>query len=346
MVGECHKEKVHCRYGCSLCGCGGCIYNNYIRAVHVKAVGDILLDRGVKKYLEKYGYDYPYSWIQEEIKASDIAVANLECPITDSRQAVLKYSHLIFKGNEANAGALKTAGFDVLNLANNHTMDYEREGLLDTIKILNDLEVLPVGAGAARSKARKPVYVRTMGKTIGFLSYSIFPTEGFIYDENKADVARVDTESLSAEVEAAKSRCDFLVVQFHWGIKFDNYPTADQKQLAHTAIENGADMVLGHHPHVLQGVEIYEDKPVFYSLGNFVFDKQIPPGTDETLLVDVSIKGRDWTEVRLIPVMIKECRPELAKGKDAERILEKLRVYSKDYGTDIQIADGTGYIFR
>lgn len=319
-------------------------YYYYIKPVHIIAVGDILLDRGVSEYLEENGYDYPYTDIKKEVIKADIAIANLECPLTDNESPVLKRPELIFRGSRLNVAALKGAGFDLLNLANNHTMDQGREGLIETIKVLEGSGIRPLGAGLNRSEARKPVFIEKGKTRIGFLGYSDFPPEGYMYDENKADVARPDMKSLGEEVKAAREQCDFLVVSFHWGKEFDCYPGDSQREMAHAAVDSGAGMIIGHHPHVLQSVEEYKGALIFYSLGNFVFDRQLPRGTDESVIIDIVVDGGKWKEVRIVPVRIEDCKPVIVKDRAAELILDKYEAYSRDYGVNIDINDSIGCI--
>ncbi|HWQ31129.1 MAG TPA: CapA family protein, partial [Negativicutes bacterium] len=315
--------------------------------IHILAAGDILLDRGVDKYLDEYGYDYPYKDIREEIRKADIAFGNLECPLTGKGEAVLKKRQdLIFRGNVQNSLALYSAGFDLLNLANNHSMDQGREGLLDTVKVLEAEGIRTLGAGTSRNEARKPVFIEKRGIRAGFLGYSDFPPEGYIYAEGKADVARPDLKTLGEEVRAAAGECDLLVVSFHWGKEFDHYPGKTQQELAHEAINNGADIIIGHHPHVLQSIEKYKGKLIIYSLGNFVFDRQLPQGTNETAVVDISFDRSGWKKVRVIPVSIVDCKPEIAEGQEAAAILDKYKTYSSGYGVNMKVVGGAGYIGR
>lgn len=321
------------------------LYYNYEKPIHILTAGDILLDRGVDKYLDEYGYDYPYKDIREEIRKADIAFANLECPLTGKGEAVLKKRQdLIFKGNVHNSQALFGAGFDLLNLANNHSMDQGRAGLLDTIEVLGDAGIRILGAGTSRNEAHKPVFIEKRGIKAGFLGYSDFPPEGYIYAEGKADVARPDLKTLGAEVRAAAEECDLLIVSFHWGKEFDHYPGKMQLELAHGAIDNGADIVIGHHPHVLQSMEEYKGKLIFYSLGNFIFDRQLPKGTDETVVIDISADRSGWTKARIIPVRIVDCKPVIAEGQEAVGILDRYKSYSGSYGEDMEVVDGAGYI--
>ncbi len=306
--------------------------------------GDILLDRGVRTELDKQGYDYPYQKAKDIISRADIAYANLECPLTHRGTPVLKDRKIIFRGDVENGSALKRAGFDVLNLANNHAMDYGYEGIADTITGLTDLGIYTPGGGTDRQEARKPVFIEKRGCVIGFLGYSVFPPEGYISFASRPDTARIDYETLETEISAAGEQCNFLVVSFHWGNEFDFYPEDSQKKLAHTAIDSGADLVIGHHPHVLQGVERYKDRLIFYSLGNFVFDRQIQEGTDESIMLDIRIEDDQWKKARIIPVRVIDCQPRPVKGSDAEYILSRLKLYSEGMNTDISVTGGIGHI--
>ncbi len=313
--------------------------------VSIMFAGDILLDRGVGDAIEKNGKYYPYGEIKKILQQADISAANLECPLTERGIPSLKNRHLVFRADTGNAYALKDAGFDLLNLANNHAMDYGHTGLDDTLNALKKVGIMTVGAGLDSAAARQPVFIEKNGLKLGFLGYSTFPGEGYFYFSDRPDVCRADVSCLSEEINRAREKCDILVVSFHWGKEFDFYPSADQQELAHLAVDGGADIVIGHHPHVLQGVEEYKDRLIFYSLGNFVFDRQIPEGTDETVMVCISVTGDGISSAEIIPVMINSCRPEEAGGESATYVLERMKLYSKRFGTAIEIKGDRGYIF-
>ncbi|MEW9124903.1 MAG: CapA family protein [Thermotaleaceae bacterium] len=308
------------------------------------AAGDILLDRGVRKCIEGNGFDYPYLKVQEYFQKGDISFANLECPLTSGGSGVLKDRALIFKGDVENARVLKNVGFTILNLANNHTLDYASEGLRNTLEALEANGIQSLGAGINAQEAREPVFIKVKGTTIGFLGYSQFPSEGYLYFSDRPEVARVDQALMSKEIQRAKEKCDFLVLSFHWGKEYDFYPSELQKNLAHHAVESGADLILGHHPHVLQSIEQYQGKLIFYSLGNFVFDRQIQPGTDETVILSVKINKGKWLEATLTPVKIIDCQPTPVAGKEGEKILKDLQRYSQGRNSLMTIGDEKGYI--
>jgi len=315
----------------------------YSEKIELCVVGDILLDRGVAEKIQD-DYDYPYRKVKKVLEKADITLGNLECPITSGGTPALKRPIITFKADPKSAEAIKKAGFDVLNLANNHTMDYGIEGIINTMNTLDYADINFIGAGLNYKEARKPSYIQKKGCRIGFLGYSVFPPEGYISLADTPDVAKVDVDTLEDEVKSAKENCDFLIVSFHWGKEYEFYAGKMQKNLAHIVIDNGGDIVIGHHPHVLQGIEAYKNGLIFYSLGNFVFDRQIQSGTDETIIVNFKIKDRKLEGAEIIPVKIRDCQPHIAVDKEAEYILKRLKMYSAGMNTKINIQNCIGYI--
>lgn len=311
--------------------------------IRISICGDILLDRGVKTQIKSNGVNYPYQGVRNILKKSDAVIGNLECPITQKSSPVFKDKKLVFRADVPNAAALKAAGFSILCLANNHSMDQNSEGLMDTMKNLNTVGIMTVGAGLNREDANKPLFFNLSGSTIGILSFSHFPAEGYFFFENKPDVAHVN-ENIEKNVREAKSKCDFLIVTLHWGKEFNNFPSEHQIELAHSLIDNGADVIAGHHPHVLQGIEKYKDKLIFYSLGNFVFDKQIFKGTDETVIFNLTLNKNLLKQAEIIPIRIIKAQPQKLVGKDAEELISKLQKYSRDMGTEITFEKDSWYV--
>ncbi|MDF2672021.1 MAG: hypothetical protein K0R09_286 [Clostridiales bacterium] len=298
--------------------------------VIISFTGDILLDRDVRKKILQEGKEYPYEYAKDILNKSDIVYGNLECPLLNEGTPTIKRRELIFKGDESNSIVLKEAGYSILNLANNHAMDYGSDGLLNTINVLKDSSIKWLGGGTDNESSHKPVFISKNGIKVGFLGYSIFPPEGYVYLEDKPDIARYSKRLTPVDIKKAKSQCDFLVVTFHWGKEFSYYPSDLQRSAAHLAINSGCDMVIGHHPHVLQGIENYRGKSIFYSLGNFIFDKQVPPGTDESIILNIRIDRNGVVDSEIIPVRIKNCQPMPVYGEDAEYILDRIKLYSKE----------------
>lgn len=276
--------------------------------ITISLTGDIMLSRGVQRYLEEYGYDYPYEDVSELFLQDDLTIGNLECPITDNGNNANKAKRFLFKADKDNAAALKRAGFDCLNLANNHTMDYMSSGLHDTMACLDEQGLAYVGA-SENAALKKPYIFEKHGIRVGVLAYSALPAEGYFFNKDKPTIQYISTMDFSGmEEDIAEAECDFLIIYFHWGIEYQPYKSDTQELIAKKAIDSGADFVVGAHPHVLQEPELYKDKYIYYSLGNFIFDKQIPPGTDETLILQLTLDHQGLVSVKEIPAVIKKGR--------------------------------------
>lgn len=276
--------------------------------ITISLTGDIMLSRGVQRYLEEYGYDYPYEDVSELFLQDDLTIGNLECPITDNGNNANKAKRFLFKADKDNAAALKRAGFDCLNLANNHTMDYMSSGLHDTMACLDEQGLAYVGA-SENADLKKPYIFEKNGISVGVLAYSALPAEGYFFNKDKPTIQYISTMDFSGmEEDIAEAECDFLIIYFHWGIEYQPYKSDTQELIAKKAIDSGADFVVGAHPHVLQEPELYKDKYIYYSLGNFIFDKQIPPGTDETMILQLTLDHQGLVSVKEIPAVIKKGR--------------------------------------
>ena len=303
----------------------------------ISIVGDVMLDRGVARVMDKMGYCYPYEKVSEIFQRDDITLGNLECPITSSENPVLKKRVIVFQADTENAKELKKAGFDILSLANNHSMDQRSSGLKDTIELLTAQGITTVGAGKNHEKARAPVFKEVKGVKIGILGYSVFPPEGFVWSRDDYDSARIDRQSIKNEVSSAKEKCDFLIVTVHWGNEYENYPSEMQRDVAHIMVDGGADLIAGHHPHVLQGIEKYMDRYIFYSLGNFIFDRQIPRGTGISAILQMDVSKSGCENINIIPVKIENAQPSPVDGAEKDHIFERFMLYSKGMGADEEL---------
>lgn len=286
-------------------------------SVSFAAVGDITFGRGVGRMMAVYGFDYPYRRVKPVLKQADLVLANLETPITDRGRRVKK--KINFRGDPAALPALKDAGISLVTVANNHTLDYDREGLSDTLSHLKRIGVLYTGGGEDATAAHEPLVVTRNGLRIGFLSYTTFPAYGVAKNPDTAGVAYgVSPEVIRADIEKAREQSDLVIVSFHWGYEFAPEPHSLQRSLGRHAIRAGADLVLGHHPHVLQPVERYQGKLIVYSLGNFVFDQTAPAKRKSAIFV-CRLTPDGIRDAAFLPVLIVRCQPRLIQSAGVKR---------------------------
>jgi len=273
-------------------------------------VGDIMLDRGVEYMVEKYDdgdFKFPFLKIADELKKADILFGNLEGPISDKGTKV--GSIYSFRNDPKAIEGLSYAGFDVISLANNHAFDYGREALEDTFLRLKTAGIDYVGAGFNEGEAyggSTPVIKEIEGTKIGFLAYTNLGPETWKATERNSGIAWInenDFEKIKKDIENAKSQADILIVSLHSGEEYLSELTQFQIEFSKAAIDAGANIVIGHHPHVIQRNEKYKDGWIFYSLGNFVFDQAFSEKTMQGQIVEVLIENGKIKEV--IPKEVK-----------------------------------------
>lgn len=282
--------------------------------VTLVAVGDICLANGVEKRMKQKGRGYPFATLKEQLRGADIAFGNLECVLATSGKKVPKQFH--FRGHPRGARALREAGFDVVSLANNHTLDYGKEALVETVRHLRAQGVTPVGGGRTLAEAHRPHVITVRGMKVGFLAYlGLFPPI-LPLRAKEPGIAMAYLRHIKRDIKALRPKVDFLIVSMHAGKERAPRHSSRQQQIARAAIDAGADMVIGHHPHVVQDTEIYKGKPIFYSLGNFVFDPSPSFLRDEgrgwsAMAVATLEKGKA-PQAKLVELLIVDRQPRLA----------------------------------
>lgn len=248
-------------------------------AIRFVFAGDILLSDHVLGAYHKAGsidgvVDQTY---QSVIDSSDVFMVNQEFPFSDRGTAAADKQYT-FRLPPEKVSLFQEMGIDIVTLANNHALDFGTDALLDTCATLDAAGIYRVGAGANLDEAKMPVIMDIKGKTIGFLGASrVIPVGSWnATSTSPGMLTTYDPTVLIEEIKKAREICDFVIVYVHWGIERDEYPQDYQRTMARQYIDAGADMVIGSHPHVLQGMEYYNGKPIIYSLGNFVFGSSIP----------------------------------------------------------------------
>ncbi|HVS79904.1 MAG TPA: CapA family protein [Candidatus Paceibacterota bacterium] len=263
--------------------------------------GDIMLSRAIGSLMAENGFDFPYARLDGTIRDADIAFANLETPV--STRGANVGSIYSFRSDPASLAGLKNAGFDVVSMANNHIWDYGRDAFLDTISNLDDAGLKHAGGGATFADAHAPALVRAKGHTVALLAYTKLVPPFLSGNDSAPAVAYPDPTQIAADIAAAKKEgADIVIVSFHWGTEYSTTHDAAQEALAHAAIDAGALIVMGHHPHVAEEIERYKGGLIMYSLGNFVFDQNFSADTSHGLLMRVVADGKGIESVEPLEV--------------------------------------------
>jgi poly-gamma-glutamate synthesis protein (capsule biosynthesis protein) len=276
------------------------------------------------------GPAYPFDLVRPLFEGADLVVGNMEGTFTD--RGVPLQKQYTFRTTPAVASGLAAAGFDAVSLANNHATDFGTTSLEDTLAALTEAGVPAFGAGAGAAAAEAPLVLRTAdGARVAFVGFSDIG-EVLWAKGDQSGVARADAERIGRAVQAARAEADYVVLFVHWGAEYTHAPTDRQRALARAAVEAGADLVLGAHPHVLQPCERIEDGLVLYSLGNFVFDLyagelvSLGEGPFQSAVAHVTLSKSAPPRVEFRPVRIDptEVRPRPATPEEAAPILAQL----------------------
>ncbi|WP_238649338.1 CapA family protein [Paenibacillus piscarius] len=299
------------------------------KTVKLSFAGDIIFSGKAGALLEQKGYDYSYSALDGMFKKDDLTIVNLETPIT-TRGVGAKNKQFVFKGPPKALDALKAAGIDAVNLANNHTLDQGEEGLLDTLKHLNDRGIPHVGAGKNSQEAYSAQYFERKGMKIALLGFTrVMPVIEWKAEAGKPGLASVydSAEALKA-IAAAKQKADLVVVVVHWGRERMEQYDKTQQALGRSFIDAGADLVMGGHPHVLQGIEPYRGKWIAYSTGNFIFTRGSVPATWETAVFQAECSKQGQCSLTLKPMDAELAQPVPMNEADAQLLLHRMQSIS------------------
>ena len=280
------------------------------QSVHLRAVGDIMLARDVESCMARNGRGYPFAAMRPLLRSADVTFGNFECCASLRGQPIPKQFN--FRARPADVRVLAENGFTIVSLANNHAWDYGRDALLDTVACVRKTGVRTVGAGANRTEAHRLVVVQKKGLRIGFLAYLGLIPALIPESETLPTLSMASVEAITREVQAARGQVDVLLVSLHAGQEGAAGPTPRQRSFAQAAIDAGADMVIGHHPHVRQPLVVYKGKPICYSLGNFVFSTA---GRGSGALLEATLERGHHITARLLPLILDGAQPRLSNSR-------------------------------
>ncbi|MGF1457772.1 MAG: CapA family protein [Leptolyngbyaceae cyanobacterium] len=259
-------------------------------------------------------------------RQADLAMVNLQDPL--SRSATSLEEELLERQRPDAINLLKEGGVDLVNLTGEKALSYGEQGLAETLNTLDRNGIFRVGAGRSAREARRPEIVDVKGQRIAYLSYDRDFT--LAAEADLSGVNAVAMKDIIQDIQAIRDEVDWLIVNYRWSTEPPATPAESQTNLARLAIDQGADLVVGHHPQKLQGAELYKGRPIAYSLGDFVFGQAAEAPTAETALLQVALRPGQM-KVELVPVEVKAGQPQQASGPQAEQILAKIHAASQDF---------------
>jgi poly-gamma-glutamate capsule biosynthesis protein CapA/YwtB (metallophosphatase superfamily) len=298
-------------------------------------VGDIMFDWQIRKNIEKYGTSHPFQAIPAGLFKNGILIGNLETTISDNNLKPLKYKNDKIISPVYALDSLKKLEMQMVSIANNHIYDYGREGLVDTIKNLEEQKITYVGAGKNKDDANSIKEIEINGWKTGLLART-FTCEAanskFRNDEPQA--AELNRNQLITNISNIKNKYDLLIILLHFGFEYCEYPMFEDVVFCRKLVDAGADIIVGHHPHVIQGIEKYKNGIIAYSLGNFLFDTTDTDDrrVNESFILNIKIKinkGKNDINYFIFPATIYDNgQVLLTEGTRKEIFLDKVKKLS------------------
>lgn len=267
----------------------------------------------------------------EEYQQADLALVTLGAPLAT---AATTLEEELYERNRPDAvNLLAESGVDIVNLADNNLMRHGDQGLDETLQALDSKGIYRVGAGRNETEARRPEIIDVKGKRIAYLSYSMGGDNAAF--GSRAGTNAQETKEIIADIRALRDEVDWIVVNYRWVDYVTEEPNFKQTNLARMAIEQGADVVVGYHPNVIQGAEVYRGRPIAYSVGDFVFESGKPLADQDSAMLKVSLK-QDQMKVEFVPVRVQNSLPKTLEGPEAKAVLQKIEQASQQFDEPMQ----------
>ena len=268
--------------------------------------GDVMFGRTVNTHMLATAHNdpYPFTYTADFLRTFDLTIGNLECVVSSKGSPVDKPPGYILRGDPRAYDRLLNAGFDLVSVANNHSGDYGKVAFLDEWLTLPARGITPLGGGRNKQQAHTPNLKTVRGTTFAFLAYDEIAPYYFAATDTTPGHAWLNEADVRADIARARPSADFVITFMHWGIEYVTEENAHQRYLAHVAIDSGADLVVGAHPHVIEPYEFYKGKLIVYSLGNFVFDYMEAQVVRRGHILTLTIRKNRLLEWKRVPTHI------------------------------------------
>ena len=310
------------------------------KTITIGFCGDVMLGRLVNEIMENKDPQYPWGNTLPLLEQLDLRIINLETTLTTHTEKNPKVFN--FRALPKRVAILKAAQIDLVNLANNHILDFKEPGLLETIETLNNAGIYHVGAGVNDIESSKPVIITKNGIRIGIIGYTDNePTWKAKSNRSGTNYIEIrnqnDLEKVKMHIASLRSNIDILIITIHWGPNMKQKPSAQFIEWAHAVIDAGADIIHGHSAHIFQGIELYNNKIILYDTGDFIDDYAVDPllRNDQSFLFTVTIDSNGSQSIKLYPVLIDTMQINQAMGENKKEIIEKMKRLSFELGTQL-----------
>ena len=317
-------------------------------SVSFATTGDLIFWREVADYIDANGGASAMANIAEHLAAADVTISNLESPLSKDESEPITDKDVYIIGRPSAIESLKGSDITFASLANNHMMDYGAPALKDTLDALDGAGILHAGAGMTEDEASALAETTVNGVSIAFLSWTDIVPDFFLAYKDEPGVvsARMNMDDACKRVRAAKETHDIVIVAMHWGVEYEDYITDYlQSEPAHKLVDAGADVILGNHPHVLQGIEFYKGALIAYAHGNCVFWQKYDH-THESYILNFDMTQDGIQNVVATPLYLDDTYgiPDFATGAQAQETLSRLEEVSEDMNATFDIRDGKAYV--
>lgn len=317
--------------------------------VTIALAGDVMLGRTVNDAIPRVGFAYPWGDMIDTLNSADLFLINLECALTAHREPWRDGSMkaFYFRAEPEVLETLRVGGVDFASLANNHAGDFRDEGLLETARVLDSAGMEHAGAGENLAAARKPARLETNGLRVAVVSFADYPVEwaatdsmpGINYTQVSLEPSKF--EPVRSAIADARRGSDLVIFSIHWGPNMVERPQRGFPEFARAVIDAGADVFWGHSAHVVQGVEIWNGKPILYDTGDFVDDYAVDAHLRNDLgaLFRLNVRAGAVESIDVLPVKIDDMQVNRAEGRDRELFLLRFARLCGEMGTNVADSD-------
>jgi poly-gamma-glutamate capsule biosynthesis protein CapA/YwtB (metallophosphatase superfamily) len=311
--------------------------------------GDVMLGRLVSETIATKGYDYPLGNIKPILSKGDVTIVNLECAVTDHREHWSGRPKAFYFGAPPIAAKIiADCGVDLVSLANNHILDFDVQGLYDTLNFLKKYHINSAGAGSNKEQAQNHITITAKNITFAMVAFcdhqedfaAGYNVPGIAYLNLYDEIGASNTIKTSLDT-MRKDQVEWPVLSLHWGPNMVHRPSSNFIRFAHLAIDMGYKIIFGHSAHVFQGIEIYKGFPIFYAAGDVVDDYYVDSKfkNDHQLLFEIEIERSKITRIFLYPIFISFCKTQLANKKQFEFIAKRAEILCREFNTSVESFD-------